>query len=63
MIDAPAELDPTDDITDVFAEAPLKKTIHIIVQRPPPTVVHALVPSRSLTPVPSYSSDQIRLHR
>ncbi|KAG0013939.1 hypothetical protein BGZ82_001959, partial [Podila clonocystis] len=29
------ELDPTDDISDVFAYKPLKKTIHIIVQRPP----------------------------
>ncbi|KAI8594823.1 hypothetical protein EDD21DRAFT_359591 [Dissophora ornata] len=34
-IDSPTELDPTDDIVDVFAEAPPKKTIHIIVQRPP----------------------------
>ncbi|KAG0247450.1 hypothetical protein BGZ95_008667, partial [Linnemannia exigua] len=34
-IDDPIELDPTDDIADVFAEAPPKKTIHIIVQRPP----------------------------
>ncbi|KAG0222311.1 hypothetical protein BGW41_006069, partial [Actinomortierella wolfii] len=31
-----AELDETDDIADVFSEAPPKKTIHIIVQRPPP---------------------------
>ncbi|KAF8920977.1 hypothetical protein BGZ58_004167 [Dissophora ornata] len=30
------ELDETDDISDVFAETPPKKTIHIIVQRPPP---------------------------
>ncbi|KAF8911816.1 hypothetical protein BGZ58_005827, partial [Dissophora ornata] len=30
------ELDETDDIADVFPEAPPKKTIHIIVQRPPP---------------------------
>ena len=30
------ELDPTDDISDVFKETPPKKTIHIIVQRPPP---------------------------
>jgi hypothetical protein len=35
-IDGPTELDPTDDIADVFSEAPPKKTIHIIVQRPPP---------------------------
>ncbi|KAG0345523.1 hypothetical protein BG005_001273, partial [Podila minutissima] len=30
------ELDPTDDVSDIFAEQPPKKTIHIIVQRPPP---------------------------
>ncbi|KAF9557171.1 hypothetical protein EC968_007782 [Mortierella alpina] len=35
-IDSPIELDPTDDISDVFEEKPPKKTIHIIVQRPPP---------------------------
>ncbi|KAG0047173.1 hypothetical protein BGZ89_005029, partial [Linnemannia elongata] len=35
-IDSPTELDPTDDISDVFLEAPPKKTIHIIVKRPPP---------------------------
>ncbi|KAF9212178.1 hypothetical protein BGZ59_007127, partial [Podila verticillata] len=29
------ELDPTDDLSDVFEEKPPKKTIHIIVQRPP----------------------------
>ncbi|KAF9323060.1 hypothetical protein BG006_001796, partial [Podila minutissima] len=34
-IDSATELDPTDDISDVFEETPLKKTIHIIVQRPP----------------------------
>ncbi|KAG0264515.1 hypothetical protein DFQ27_001184 [Actinomortierella ambigua] len=28
----PRELDPTDDIADVFTEPPLKKTIHILVQ-------------------------------
>ncbi|KAF8914829.1 hypothetical protein BGZ58_005651, partial [Dissophora ornata] len=37
-IDSPVELDPTDDIADVFPEVPPKKTIHIIVQRPPPQV-------------------------
>ncbi|KAF9118121.1 hypothetical protein BGX30_004813, partial [Mortierella sp. GBA39] len=34
-VESPTELDPTDDISDVFPEAPPKKTIHIIVQRPP----------------------------
>ena len=29
------ELDPMDDISDVFKKTPPKKTIHIIVQRPP----------------------------
>jgi hypothetical protein len=30
------ELEPTDDLSDVFEVKPPKKTIHIIVQRPPP---------------------------
>ncbi|KAF9898821.1 hypothetical protein EC991_010310 [Linnemannia zychae] len=38
-INSPTELDPTDDISDVFPEAPRKKTIHIIVQRPPQDLV------------------------
>ncbi|KAG0277967.1 hypothetical protein BGZ97_009804, partial [Linnemannia gamsii] len=29
------ELDPTDDVSDVFPDKPPKKTIHVIVQRPP----------------------------
>ncbi|KAF9538454.1 hypothetical protein BGW38_009999, partial [Lunasporangiospora selenospora] len=33
-VDSPTELDPTDDIADVFPEAPSKKTIHIIVEPP-----------------------------
>ncbi|KAF9090917.1 hypothetical protein BGX27_002117 [Mortierella sp. AM989] len=52
------ELDETDDISDVFPEAPSKKTIHIIVQRPPQ--VHAPAPSRSLTPLPGYHSEGSR---
>ncbi|KAF9944278.1 hypothetical protein BGZ65_012309, partial [Modicella reniformis] len=36
-IDSQTELDPTDDISDVFAGKPPKKIIHIIVQRPPPS--------------------------
>ncbi|KAF9078915.1 hypothetical protein BGX23_005795, partial [Mortierella sp. AD031] len=35
-IESPTELDPTDDVSDVFPEKPPKKTIHIVVQRPPP---------------------------
>ncbi|KAK5822985.1 hypothetical protein F5H01DRAFT_401412 [Linnemannia elongata] len=35
-IDSPTELDPTDDLSDVFEETPPKKTIHVILQRPPP---------------------------
>ena len=31
-IDFKTELDPTDDMSDVFADNPPKKTIHIIVQ-------------------------------
>ncbi|KAG0347172.1 hypothetical protein BG004_008328, partial [Podila humilis] len=34
--ESPTELGPSDDISDVFVETPPKKTIHIIVQRPPP---------------------------
>ena len=36
------ELDPTDDLSDVFEETPPKKTIHVIVQRPPPGNANAL---------------------
>ncbi|KAF9904374.1 hypothetical protein EC991_002713, partial [Linnemannia zychae] len=53
------KLKATDDIADVFSEAPPKKTIHIIVQRPPPQV-HAPVPSRALTPLPGSLSDDSR---
>lgn len=35
-INSPTKLNPTHEIFDVFPEAPPKKTIHIIVQRPPP---------------------------
>ncbi|KAG9064936.1 hypothetical protein KI688_003198 [Linnemannia hyalina] len=35
-VESSTELDPTDDVSDVFPQAPPKKTIHIIVQRPPP---------------------------
>ncbi|KAI7826478.1 hypothetical protein BC939DRAFT_111021 [Gamsiella multidivaricata] len=34
-IPSSTELDPTDDLSDVFKETPPKKTIHIIVQRLP----------------------------
>ncbi|KAI8596405.1 hypothetical protein EDD21DRAFT_419705 [Dissophora ornata] len=46
--DSAEELDPTDDISDVFHEKPPKKTIHIIVQRPQP--VRTSVSSRPSTP-------------
>ncbi|KAG0287865.1 hypothetical protein BGZ98_004454, partial [Dissophora globulifera] len=35
------ELDETDDVADVFADTPPKKTIHIIVQRPPSSDLRA----------------------
>ena len=35
-IDSTTELDPRDDLSDVLEDKPPKKTIHIIVQRPPP---------------------------
>ncbi|KAF9308033.1 hypothetical protein BG003_011704 [Podila horticola] len=37
------ELLPTDELSDVFKETPPKKTIHIIVQRPPPGNVDMLL--------------------
>ncbi|KAF9922108.1 hypothetical protein BGZ67_010720, partial [Mortierella alpina] len=57
-IDSHTELDPTDDICDVFEQQPPKKTIHIIVQRPPQ--VQAPVPIRASTPLPGYLSDDSR---
>ncbi|KAG0363877.1 hypothetical protein BGX24_004833, partial [Mortierella sp. AD032] len=48
----------TQKVTDVFGYEPAENTIHIIVQRPIP--VHALAPSRSLTPLPGNQSDQPR---
>ncbi|KAF9923555.1 hypothetical protein BGZ67_009766, partial [Mortierella alpina] len=57
-IDSPTELDPTDDISEVFEQQPPKKTIHIIVQRPPQ--VHAPVPIRALSPLPGHLSDESR---
>ncbi|KAF9966336.1 hypothetical protein BGZ70_002615 [Mortierella alpina] len=49
-IDSPMQLDPTDDIADVFAEPPPKKNIHVhvLVQRPPQ--VHAPVHIRTSIP-------------
>ncbi|KAG0204367.1 hypothetical protein BGX28_003687 [Mortierella sp. GBA30] len=41
-IESKTELDPTDNISDVFDESPPKKTIQIIVQRPLPGIVDAL---------------------
>ncbi|KAG9062067.1 hypothetical protein KI688_006789 [Linnemannia hyalina] len=32
------KLGPTDDVSELFQQVPLKKTIHVIVQRPPPAV-------------------------
>ncbi|KAF9976083.1 hypothetical protein BGZ65_007980, partial [Modicella reniformis] len=47
-IDSATELDPTDDLSDVFEEKPPKKTIHIIVQRPPPGLSEADVLAMTL---------------
>jgi hypothetical protein len=41
-VESPTELDPTDDVSDVFPFAPPKKTIHVIVQRPPSGNANAL---------------------
>ncbi|KAF8944095.1 hypothetical protein BGZ47_004663 [Haplosporangium gracile] len=57
-IDSPTELDPTDDISDVFDEKPPKNTIHIIVQRPPP--VRAPIPARVSTPLSGRFSNDTR---
>ncbi|KAF9952601.1 hypothetical protein BGZ70_000557, partial [Mortierella alpina] len=35
-MDSATELEPVDDIADVFQDMPPKRTVHIIVQRPPP---------------------------
>ncbi|KAF9080350.1 hypothetical protein BGX23_002284 [Mortierella sp. AD031] len=35
-VESSTELDPTDDVSDVFPKTPPKKTIHIIIHRPPP---------------------------
>ncbi|KAG0334544.1 hypothetical protein BG004_000363, partial [Podila humilis] len=48
--ESPTELDPSDDISEVFPEIPFKKTIHVIVQRPPPD--HAQSPTHPIT-IPS----------
>ncbi|KAG0197378.1 hypothetical protein BGX28_009119, partial [Mortierella sp. GBA30] len=55
--DSATELDPTDDIADVFPDKPPKKTIHVIVQRPP-LQVHAPTPARASTPLPDHRSDE-----
>ncbi|KAG0012100.1 hypothetical protein BGZ82_002729 [Podila clonocystis] len=39
-LDSKEELLPTDELSDVFTETPPKKTIHIIVQRPPQGDLH-----------------------
>ncbi|KAF9160845.1 hypothetical protein BGX20_002369, partial [Mortierella sp. AD010] len=56
--DTAIELDPTDDISDVFKVTPPKKTIHIIVQRPPPA--SAQVSARIPTPHSVYPRDASR---
>ncbi|KAG9069626.1 hypothetical protein KI688_010530 [Linnemannia hyalina] len=52
-VESPTELDPTDDVSDVFPKTPPKKTIHVIIRRPPS--IHAPVPvplhARSSTPL------------
>ncbi|KAF9578408.1 hypothetical protein BGW38_005798, partial [Lunasporangiospora selenospora] len=55
------ELDETDDIVDVFKELPPKKTIHIIVQRPP-RQVHAPVPARSSPPLAEQETEAFQMH-
>jgi hypothetical protein len=41
-VESSTELDPTDDVSEFFDKPPPKKTIHIIVQRPPLGNVDAL---------------------
>ncbi|KAF9924400.1 hypothetical protein BGZ67_009274 [Mortierella alpina] len=54
-IDSQTELDPADDISEVFEQQPPKKTIHIIVHP-----VHAPVPIRASTPLRGHLSDDSR---
>ncbi|KAG0222278.1 hypothetical protein BGW42_006741 [Actinomortierella wolfii] len=53
LADVPSkkELNETDDIADDFTEVPPKKTIHIVVQRPPPlgTETRPLVDIKRIT--------------
>ncbi|KAG0329894.1 hypothetical protein BG000_011897 [Podila horticola] len=57
--DSPTQLDPTDDLSDVFSDqTAAQKTIHIIVQRPPP--IHAPLPARVPTPLSGYLLDTSR---
>ncbi|KAK3837903.1 MAG: hypothetical protein JOS17DRAFT_813667 [Linnemannia elongata] len=59
-VDSPTELDPTDDVSELFPPRDKlpKKTIHVIIQCPPP--VHAHVLARALTPLPGSLSDSSR---
>ncbi|KAF9408942.1 hypothetical protein BGZ94_002143 [Podila epigama] len=52
------KLRATNELSDVFEETPPKKTIHIIVQRPPPA--HAPVPARVSTPLSMHAWDRSR---
>ncbi|KAG0270738.1 hypothetical protein BGZ95_001582, partial [Linnemannia exigua] len=56
IIDSSTELDPTGYIADIFAETPPKKTIHILVQCPPPKFIHRFL-SRSVLAAPPLVDD------
>ncbi|KAF9085808.1 hypothetical protein BGX23_009357 [Mortierella sp. AD031] len=58
--EAATEFNPTDDVADVFPDKPSKKTIHIIVERPPPVHAPVPVPLRARSSTPSYLSDGSR---
>ncbi|KAG0247773.1 hypothetical protein BG011_000951, partial [Mortierella polycephala] len=57
-IDSKTELVPTDDLSDIFEDNRPKKTIHILVQRPP--LVHAPISARVSTPLSDHLSDESR---
>ncbi|KAI8602094.1 hypothetical protein EDD21DRAFT_372836 [Dissophora ornata] len=54
--DAKEELVPTNDMSNVFETIPPKRTIHIIVQRPPPVHTPLPIPVHALTSTP-FSDD------
>ncbi|KAF9115634.1 hypothetical protein BGX30_006203 [Mortierella sp. GBA39] len=59
FLESATEVDPTDDVSVVFPKTPPKKTIHIIVQRPPPAhaVWSMITPNAKLYVIDAYSGN------